>query len=144
MGDVSWRVRKEAVAHAAGWPDRPQAAGALTRALAEPDNVGRRNAAIEGLVALASEAVPPLVEALAAGGEHRKVLVDTLGLIGDHAGATPLEGFLADPDPNVRVAAAEALGLIGGAQAQAALRRMLAAASGELLLTLAALDGLNR
>ncbi len=144
MGDPSWRVRKEAVTRAASWPDRPRAAAALTLALAEPDNVGRRNAAIEGLVALASEAVPPLVDALARGGDHRKVMVDTIGLIGDPAGAAALEPFLGDSDPNVRVAAAEALGLIGGAQAQAALRRTLAAGSGELLLTLAAVDGLNR
>ena len=144
MGDVSWRVRKEAAARASHWIDRPYAATVLTDALSEPDNVGRRNAAIEALVALGGESVLPLVRSLERRPEHRKVLVDTLGLIADPAGAAPLEPLLDDPDPNVRVAAAESLGNIGGVVAQSALRRAIHAWKGELLLTLAALDGLNR
>jgi HEAT repeat protein len=142
MGDESWRVRKEAVARASHWPDRTAAAAALTHALGEPDNVGRRNAAIEALVSYGTEAVPPIVAALDGRPEHRKVLVDTLGLIADTSGVAALPPLLDDGDPNVRVAAAEALGLIGGGAAQAALKAVLK--RGELLLTLAALDGLNK
>lgn len=142
MGDESWRVRKEAAARAASWADRPEAAAALVGALAEPENVGRRNAVIEALVQLGSAAVAPLTAALDGRPEHRKVIADTLGLIADPAGAAALEPLLGDPDPNVRVAAAESLGLIGGARAQAALRGVLG--RGEALLKLAALDGLNR
>jgi len=143
LGDDGWRVRKEAAARLAGWRDRPRAAEALVDGLGEPDNVGRRNAAIEALVAIGSEAVDPLTRALAGKPEHRKVLIDTLGLIGDSSGAAALEPFLEDGDANVQVAAAEALGQIGGAQAQAALKRALGRPA-PILLALAVLDGLNR
>ena len=106
MGDDSWRVRKEAVARLSVWHDHPGAARVLTSALAEPDNVGRRNAAIEALVALGYDSVAPLTDALTARPEHRKVLVDTLGLIGDPAAGAALVPLLDDSDPNVRVAAA--------------------------------------
>ena len=91
--------------------------------------MGRRNAAIEALVALGYDAVGPLTDALQPKPEHRKVLVDTLGLIGDAAGSSALVPLLDDGDANVRVAAAESLGLIGGGEAQVALRGLLAAAS---------------
>jgi HEAT repeat protein len=140
MGDASWRVRKEAAARAAGWGDREGAAGALVAALAEPDNVGRRNAAVEGLVALGALAVAPLVQALETRPEHRKLLVDTLGLIGE--GGAAVAPLVDDPDANVRVAAAEALGRIGGSQSIEALRHALARR--ERLLQLAALEGMSR
>ena len=142
MGDASWRVRKEAAARAADWEDRDRAAEALVAALAEPDNVGRRNAAVEGLVALGGQAVPPLMAGLSGMLEHRKLLVDTLGLIGDPRAGSAVAPFVDDLDPNVRAAAAEALGRIGGAVAIAALKRAMARP--ERLLQLAALDGLGR
>lgn len=142
MGDTSWRVRKEAAARAAAWHDPAAAAAVLTTALAEPENVGRRNAVVESLVALGSHALPALIAALEARPEHRKLIADALGLIGDlHAGAA-LAPLIDDEDANVRVAAAEALGHIGGSAARAALTRALA--RGELLLSQAALEGLNR
>src|SRR5580704_15721052 len=52
MGDTSWRVRKEAAARAAAWHDPEGASSVLAAALAEPENVGRRNAVVESLVAL--------------------------------------------------------------------------------------------
>jgi HEAT repeat protein len=142
MGDVSWRVRKEAAARAADWEDRDRAAQALVEALAEPDNVGRRNAAVEGLTALGPQAVAPLVAGLADRPWHRKLLVDTLGLIGDPRGGAAVAPLVDDDDPNVRVAAAEALGRIGGPAAIAALRHALSRS--ERLLQLAALEGLGR
>jgi HEAT repeat protein len=148
LGDRSWRVRKEGAGRAARWNDRRAAASALVDALGEPDNVGRRNAAIEALEGLGSVAVAPLCAALAHKPEHRKVLIDTLGLLGDPGGATAVEQSLGDPDPNVRMAAAEALGRIGGAKAQAALRQLaknaLAGPPGDLVLVVAAIDGLVR
>jgi HEAT repeat protein len=142
MGDPSWRVRKAAAQRTTDLAERPAVARAVVAALAEPDNVGRRNALIETLLGIGGAAVGPLTEALAARPEHRKVLVDTLGLLADPGGAAAVEPLLDDPDPNVRVAAAEALGQIGGARAQEALRGVLA--RDERLLVLAALDGLNR
>jgi HEAT repeat protein len=142
MGDASWRVRKEAAARAADWDDRERAAEALVQALAEPDNVGRRNAAVEGLTALGPQAVEPLKRALEGRPEHRKLLVDTLGLIGDPRGGPAVAPLVDDEDLNVRVAAAEALGNIGGAEAAQALRQALGRK--ERLLQLAALEGLSR
>jgi HEAT repeat protein len=142
MGDTSWRVRKEAAARAAAWHDPAGASSVLAAALAEPENVGRRNAVVESLVALGSHAVPALVEALAARPEHRKLIADALGLIGDLRGGGALAPLVDDDDANVRMAAAEALGHIGGSAARAALARALG--RGELLLSQAALEGLNR
>jgi HEAT repeat protein len=142
MGDVSWRVRKEAAARAAAWGDPTAAALVLATALAEPENVGRRNAVVEALVGLGPLAVPALLESLATRPDHRKLLADALGLIGDLRAAPALAPLIDDDDANVRVAAAEALGRIGGSAARAALTRALA--RGELLLSQAALEGLNR
>src|SRR5262245_18595114 len=114
MGDDSWRVRKEAAARAADWRDRGAAARALTVALAEPDNVGRRDAAVEALTMLGTVSVAPLVEALATRPEHRNLLIDTLGAIGDGRAAEAVAPIVDDEDANVRVAAAEALGRLGG------------------------------
>lgn len=142
MGDDSWRVRKEAAGRAATWPERGRAAEAMVAALAEPENVGRRNAAVEALVRMGSFALPPLVDALGRRPEHRKLIVDALGLIGDRRAAVPLGESLDDADENVRAAAAESLGRVGGPEAAEALTRALG--RGELLLSVAALDGLNR
>ncbi len=142
MGDASWRVRKEAAQKMASLPVTFQAARALTDALAEPTNIGRRNAAVEGLVALGDGALPPLIAALRERPEHRKLLVDTLGLLRDQRAAEPLVPLLSDDDANVRIAAAEALGQLGGTTAADGLRR--AFTDGDGLLRLAALDGLNR
>jgi len=154
MGDESWRVRKEAAAAAARLPDRQTVAVALVVALGEPDNVGRRNAAIEALEAVGSSAVQPLLDSLATLPEHRKVVLDTLGLLADPSASRAVAASLGDVDPNVRMAATEALGRIGGAEAQEALRGLLATVGamaggaappgGERLLMLTALDALNR
>ena len=114
----------------------------LAAALAEPENVGRRNAVVEALVGLGAQAVPALLGALDERPEHRKLIADALGLIGDLRAGAALAPFVDDDDANVRVAVAEALGHIGGSAARAALQRALA--RGELLLSQAALEGLNR
>ncbi len=142
MGDASWRVRKEAAARAAAFADPALAAAVLAAALAEPENIGRRNAVVEALVGLGAQAVPALLDALGKGPEHRKLIADALGLIGDLRASDALAPLIDDADANVRVAAAEALGHVGGSAARAALQRALA--RGELLLSQAALEGLNR
>jgi HEAT repeat protein len=142
MGDTSWRVRKEAAARTAAWGDPTAAASVLATALAEPENVGRRNAVVEALVGLGALAVPALLESLARRPDHRKLLADALGLIGDLRAGAALAPFIDDTDANVRVAVAEALGRIGGSAARAALTKALG--RGELLLSQAALEGLNR
>jgi HEAT repeat protein len=142
MGDPSWRVRKEAAARAAAFGDPKLAAEVLAAALAEPENVGRRNAVVEALVGLGAQAVPALIDALAIKPEHRKLIADALGLIGDLRAGAALAPLVDDEDANVRVAVAEALGRIGGSAARKGLEQALA--RGELLLSQAALEGLNR
>ncbi len=142
LGDVSWRVRKEAAALLAAWPDRPLAARALVIALAEPENIGRRNGVVEALIGLGADSVPPLLDDLATTPEHRKLHVDTLGFLADRRAVPAVRTLLGDADPNVRAASAESLGRIGGPEAEAALLSLLG--TDDLLLVLAALDGLNR
>ncbi|MCU1277407.1 MAG: HEAT-like repeat-containing protein, partial [bacterium] len=98
MGDPSWRVRKEAAARAAAFGDPMLAAAVLAAALSEPENVGRRNAVVEALVGLGAQAVPALIDALAARPEHRKLIADALGLIGDLRASSALAPLVDDPD----------------------------------------------
>jgi HEAT repeat protein len=149
LGDDSWRVRKDAVVRVARWPDPDGAVPMLIATLADDSNVGLRNAAVEALTAIGAPSVAPLTLALAAGGEHRKFLVDALGAIGDRSAVPALVRALDDPDENVRAAAAESLGNLGGPYAVEALRHRLTAAppasSGqELIGRLAALQALTR
>lgn len=142
LGDSSWRVRKEAAARLAEWQDRAASLTLLLTALADVDNVGRRNAAVEGLALMGAEAVPALLRALEGRPPHAKLAIETLGLIADQRAAQSLARFVEDTDENLRVAAAEALARIGGPVSEAALGQALG--RGELLLSTAALEGLNR
>jgi HEAT repeat protein len=64
LGDASWRVRKAAVERLGAWPDGDAIAQALIRALADGENPGRRNAAVDALVQSGSAAVPRRIEAI--------------------------------------------------------------------------------
>jgi HEAT repeat protein len=143
LGDASWRVRKDAAARIARWPDRDGAIPLLIATLSDDANVGLRNAAVETLALIGAASVGALVTALAAGGEQRKFLVDALGAIGDPAAVPALGRAIRDDDENVRAAAAEALGAIGGDEAIAALRQRLQG-DGDYLGRLAALEALTR
>ena len=50
LGDPDWRVRKAVVERLIAVPETQRAADALIGALADGDNPGRRNAAVEALV----------------------------------------------------------------------------------------------
>jgi HEAT repeat protein len=114
LGDPSWRVRKAAVERLTAQEDAASAARALVGALADGENPGRRNAALEALTRFRGAAVPVLLEAsYDADVDVRKQVVDALGAIGESAAADRLIQLLDDPDPNVRAAAAEALGALG-------------------------------
>jgi HEAT repeat protein len=142
MGDDSWQVRKEAVAAALTWSDKTLLADKLVDAMAEPENVGRRNAAIEGVMKLGAITIDPLLRALSEKPEHRKVLVDVLGTFGDTRVVPALASSLLDDDPNVRAAAMEQLASFSAADVGPALEAALDSA--DLLVVLAALEGLNR
>jgi HEAT repeat protein len=116
LGDPSWRVRKAAVERLVASPQDADVAGALVNALGDGENSGRRNASVEALVSLGRRALPKLFDARASEDvDVRKLVVDALAGIADPLAREPLEEMLDDDDPNVRAAAADALGVIGGA-----------------------------
>lgn len=143
MGDESYRVRKQAARLAALFPDPPLAASLLVEALAEPEDVGRRNAALEAVVRLGSPCVPPLLSALSGKPEHRKVLLDALGAIADVRAVPAMQAGLLDEDPNVRAASAEGLAQIKDSVVVPILRQVISAEP-DRVVRLAALQGLNR
>jgi HEAT repeat protein len=147
LGDPSWRVRKAAVGRLVARADHALVVDALIGALADGENPGRRNAAVEALVACSQEALPKLLAALESPDpDVRKLVVDAVAGVGDEKAAPALVKTLSDPDPNVRAAAADALGSIGDDDArapEALLRRALDAAE-DRLVRLSALRALSR
>jgi HEAT repeat protein len=146
LGDGDWRVRKEAtqVARALGPSERLLAA--LVSLLGPGDNVGQRNAAVETLGAFGAHAVPPVVEALASlDADGRKLAAEVLGAAQDPCAMAVLERLTSDSDPNVRMAAVEAVGCLGVQALDHASRVLLRVlADGDLHARLASLDGLNQ
>ncbi len=63
-------------------------------------------------------------------GEIRIGIINSLGERGDRRAVTPLVGLLVDTDPMTATAAAEALGKIGGPEAQKSLNNSLNQATG--------------
>ena len=144
LGDSSWRVRKAAVERLVTCPDSAFAAGALIRALGDGENPGRRNSAVEALVACGARVVPYLVEAMAdRDGDVRKLVVDALAGIGDPRASHALIERLRDADPNVRAAAADALGALGGTEVAAALREVAGRGDEDRLVRFSALHALG-
>ena len=149
LGDTDWRVRKEAAAVAPSVVPRQAVIEQLALALNDRDNVGLRNAAVEALVLIGSDAVPIAVEALARlDADGRKLAVEVLGGVPHLVGTQALARALSDDDVNVRAAAAEALGSasLAGAEAQrlAVTALTAALADDEPLRRLAALGSLTR
>lgn len=145
LGDESWRVRKSAVACLVGVPEDWPVAEHLIGALADGDNPGRRNAAVEAFVRIGRRMVEPLLATLeSADVDVRKLVVDALAGIGSERAVPPLMERLGDPDANVRAAAADALGAIGGRKAIAALSDTVLREEQEPLVRFSALRGLAR
>ena len=116
----------------------------LIAALADGENPGRRNSAVEALVAIGARAVAALVAACSdEDADVRKFVVDALAGIGSEAATDALCARLADPDANVRAAAADALGAVGGATARAALRATATDAAQDPLVRFSALHALD-
>lgn len=148
LGDADWRVRKEAALAARAMQDRAALAAIVVTALEDKANVGLRNAAVEALEALGSDAIAATTRALATlDADGRKLAVEVLGRIPDPRATSTLVRALRDADPNVRATAAEQLGHAAAAgeaartEAIDGLAAMLAA--GEPLLVLSALGALD-
>jgi HEAT repeat protein len=102
LGDDSWRVRKAVVERLAAWPDPEPIALALIAALADGENPGRRNAAVDALVRTGRPAVPQLLDAVTCGdADVRKFVVDVLAGIGDELAVPALIDRLQDEDTAV-------------------------------------------
>jgi HEAT repeat protein len=149
LGDEDWRVRKEGAKIASGVEPRDDVVTALVAALSEKENIGLRNAAVEALIDIGTDSVVPATRALEElDSDGRKLAVEILGGIPDVRGTHSLANALSDPDPNVRVAAAEALGsaAVAGeaARKHAVLALTQALSSEETLVKLAALEALER
>src|SRR5690606_3622403 len=104
-------VRKEAAAVAVKIEPRTAVVFAVANVLAERDEVGLRNAAVDALVAIGPDSVPGAINALARlDPDGRKLAVEVLAGIPTLAGVRALIRAVKDPDVNVVAAVAEALG----------------------------------
>ncbi len=145
LGDSSWRVRKAAVECLAAAPEDWPVAHHLLGALADGENPGRRNAAVEALVRIGRRVVDALLAASDSPDvDVRKLVVDALAGIGSERATPRLAALLDDADPNVRGAAADALAAIGGDTAMRVLTATALREREEPLVRFAALRGLAR
>lgn len=143
MGDVSWRVRKEALEIFLSLPRAGELAGDIIELLHAQDNAGLRNAGVDILVRLGARALPVLHEELACSdSDVRKFVLDILGEIGDPASLEVMIGALTDGDRNVRAAAAENLGKLRHGEALAPL--LEAMEENDLLMRFTILEALGR
>jgi HEAT repeat protein len=146
LGDGDWRVRKEAsqIAFLIG----PSSAllDKLVGALFPGENVGLRNAVVETLSSFGRSAVPAVVGALGRlDADGKKLAAEVLGRAHDPGAMPALERLLHDGDPNVRTAALEAIGDLGGLAVDAASRVLISSLkSADVHMRLASLEGLNR
>lgn len=149
LSDEDWRVRKEAVAASAVVARRDELLRGLAGALADRDDVGLRNAAVEALVGIGPDAIPVAIDALAKlDADGRKLAAEALGGIPDDRTADALARALDDEDANVRYAVVEALGAVAVTSETVRQRAWTALAeridSGDTQLRLAALEALLR
>jgi HEAT repeat protein len=149
LADDDWRVRKEATLVAGVLDHRDEVVASLIAALEETVNIGLRNAAVEALIRIGSDAVGATIDALGRlDAEARKLCVEVLGGVADPRAVAALSRALADDDANVRVAAAEALGnaALAGDDARDDSTRALvvALATSDTFLKIAALESLAR
>ncbi len=145
LADSDWRVRKEGVAVALAVAPSPVMLARLVAAFRPSENVGLRNAAVEALAGYGEPAVQALLSSLPElDADGRKLAVDALGKGGQPSALSVLTPLLDDPDPNVRVASAEAiasLAVAGVSEATPLLQRCVD--SKDPLIALSALEGLN-
>lgn len=145
LGDASWRVRKAAVECLTSLPEDAPVAAPLVAALADGENPGRRNAAVEALVRIGRRMIDPLLVASESDDvDVRKLVVDSLAGIGSERALPRLATMLVDPDTNVRGAAADAIAAIGGSGAAQPLLDAALREGEDPLVRFAALRGLAR
>ncbi|MDP6978625.1 MAG: HEAT repeat domain-containing protein [Myxococcota bacterium] len=143
LGDSCWRVRKAGVERLVACGEVGTIASALIDTLADGENPGRRNSAVEALVRLGTCVVSALIDGLSMDDvDVRKFLVDALAGIGDASARGAMIATLEDPDPNIRAAAADALGAIGGDEVLEPLAARATDEAEDTLVRLSALQAL--
>jgi HEAT repeat protein len=144
LGDGDWRVRKEAIGLTAELGPEPELLTALVDVFEPGDNVGLRNAAVEALGAFGQFAVDALSARMARlDADGKKLAIEALGRSGEASALEALAPLVRDADPNVRVAALEALGAIGVSRVDDARSLlMVGVQSGKPLEMLAAAEAL--
>jgi HEAT repeat protein len=143
LGDVNWRVRKEAVRVASAQAVRLGMMTGLIDAISQGENVGLRNAALEVLIALGSDAAQVLLEVLPTAPEaSRRFILEALVCGGDRRVVPTLIDAVKSDDAIISATAMDALATIGGQQAEQAIRDELR--SKDPFRRLAAIDGLNK
>jgi HEAT repeat protein len=144
LGDGDWRVRKEAIGLTAQLGPEPELLAALVDVFNPGDNVGLRNAAVEALGAFGSFAVEALARRLPTlDADGKKLSIEALGRSGEASALDALAPLVADSDPNVRVAALEAVGAVGMSRVDEARQLLVSRLGAEHPLeTLAALESL--
>lgn len=148
LGDEDWRVRKEAAAIATHVEPRTAVVFAVARALAERENIGLRNSAVEALIMIGPDAVPGAIDALGRlDADGRKLAVEVLAGAPTLAGMRTLARASQDADVNVVIAAAEGLGkadLAGEEARELALRTLTSLLSSDhTQVRVAALEALR-
>lgn len=134
LGDESWRVRKEAVEVLLGARPGQDEINQLIQLMRDEDNAGLRNSTAEVLAGLGQQVVPFLL-AYREDPDHdlRKLVVDTLGVVGGDEAIQGLTASLHDTDMNVAAAAAEGLGAVGTSEVVPELLRKLELDAGDFL-----------
>ena len=145
LGDPGWRVRKAAIERVLVAREHAAVQEMLIASLSADENPGLRNAAFEALVACGRSATARLVEQLAHPDvDVRKLAIDALAEIGDPASREPLRAALEDADANLRAAAVEALGVVGGVAEIARVLELANDLGEDVLVRLSALRALVR
>ncbi len=145
LGDPEWRVRRDALQLALEWTTGPggrELERSLVDGVAQGENVGLRNAALE-VLATRGAAVRELVEAAisrAGTAPEAKFFVEVLGASHDPEAVGVLVPLVDSDDANLSAAAVGALAQLGGEKAVAALRGALE--TSDPFRKMAALDGL--
>ncbi len=137
LGDEDWRVRKEAIGYFMQQANAVLKVEPIIDQLANPDNAGLRNAAIEILIGLGAQVAKILLQRMpAADAEVRKFIVDILGEITCPSCVPALLPYLHDEDENVRYAVVETLGKLGSQDAVNGLLDLLEEAEAGLQFTI--------
>ncbi|MBO6935812.1 MAG: HEAT repeat domain-containing protein [Deltaproteobacteria bacterium] len=145
LGDGEWRVRRDALQLAVEWTTGPGGRpleSRLVEAVAQGENVGLRNAALE-VLATRGAAVRELLEAALKEAGTRpaaKFFVEALGASRDRDAVPGLVPLVDIDDANLSAAAVGALAQLGGDEAIAALLGALE--THDPFRKMAALDGL--